>query len=299
MRALKKFSLTGKVLAVVCGLLAVASGVWLGRADERVLNQIPKREAQGRPLRLEHHMALGFQRAAWAGVLVGLAGVATAPWWGRRSTTMAESTGSRADDGETTGLEGAVTAARTGRVWPSGWIQPVPWRLVVVVGVLAMVVSGALRWPRLGHSFWSDEAYAARVYVWGVKVPEADGSLVFKPVAWREAMFLNERANNQVWCSIEARAAHAVWRAMGGHPADVFSERVLRMPAFLWGLLTIGAVTVLGTMLAGRTGAAAGMLLAVHPWHVRFGAEMRGYSAMLLALALGIIFLLLAMRDGQ
>ena len=59
---------------------------------------------------------------------------------------------------------------------PAGWLQPVPWRTVVVVALVAMAVSGALRWPRLGHSFWSDEAYAARAYVWGVKVPQPDGT---------------------------------------------------------------------------------------------------------------------------
>ena len=31
---------------------------------------------------------------------------------------------------------------------------------------------------------------------------------MFKPVSWTEALFLNERANNQIWCSIEARVAH-------------------------------------------------------------------------------------------
>ena len=52
-------------------------------------------------------------------------------------------------------------------------------------------------------------------------------------------------------------------------------------------------------MTAGPRGFLAGLLLAVHPWHVRFSVEMRGYSAMLLALTLGVIFLLLGLRDGR
>jgi hypothetical protein len=282
MRVLERFSRIGVVLGAVCAGLTLFSAVWLARGDDRLLDQIPKRRAQGKELRLEHHMALGFERAAWVGLVVGAAGVATLGWWGRKSPV---------------GAPGGVAPA--GGREPEAWVRPIPWGGVLVVGAVAMLVSGGLRWPRLGHSFWSDEAYAARAYVWGVNETLPDGAVGHRPVSWRDALFLNERANNQVWCSIEARVAHGIWRKLGGHPAEAFSERALRLPAFLWGVLTVGAVTVLGAMLAGRGGVAAGLLLAVHPWHVRFAAEMRGYSAMLLALTLGLIFLLLALRDGR
>jgi hypothetical protein len=293
MRLVDRLSRTSLSLGLVCAGLALFSALWLGGADERWLDQIPKRKAQGKELRLEHHMALGFRRAAWAGLAVGLSGAAAIAWVAWR----------KGAPGSATAAVGAVSeigeAGSPAGLWPDGWPHPVPWRTVVAVGALAMVVSGALRWPRLGHSFWSDEAYAARAYVWGVNVAQADGTLVYKPVAWREALFLNERANNQVWCSIEARLAHSVWQRATGAPPGTFSERAMRMPAFVWGLLTVGAATMLGGMLAGRGGTAVGLLLAVHPWHVRFAAEMRGYSAMLLALTLGVIFLLLALRDGR
>jgi hypothetical protein len=293
MRFVDRLSRTSLSLGLVCAGLALFSALWLRRADERWLDQIPKRKAQGKELRLEHHMALGFRRAAWAGLAVGLSGAAAIGWVGWR----------KGAPGVATASVGAVSeigeAGSPAGLWPDGWPHPVPWRSVVVVGALAMIVSGVLRWPRLGHSFWSDEAYAARAYVWGMNVPQADGLLVYKPVAWKEALFLNERANNQVWCSIEARFAHSIWQRLTGVPPGTFSERAMRMPAFVWGLLTVGAATVLGGMLAGRSGTAVGLLLAVHPWHVRFAAEMRGYSAMLLALTLGVIFLLLALRDGR
>jgi len=284
-RSFSKLSPAGQVLGVFCAVLALFSAVWLGQADERVLEQIPKRRAQGKELRLEHHVAMGFHRAAWAGLVVGVLGVMSAGWWGRRPAAEPMATESFASASVST--------------FPAGWIKPVNWGGVAVAAALAMTVSGVLRWPRLSHSFWSDEAYAARAYVWGVTLPKPDGSLGFKPVGWTEAFFLNERANNQVWCSIEARAAHALWRAATGAPADTFSERALRMPSFCWGLLTVGALTYLGASLGGRAGLPAGLFLAVHPWHVRFAAEMRGYSAMLLALALGLIFLMQAMRDGR
>lgn len=292
MRIIERFSRAGLALSAVCFVLAVFSAVWLARADDRLLDQIPKRKAQGRELRLEHHMALGFYRAAWAGLVVGVVGLATAGLWGRREPLMG-------GDRESSGVAATPASPSETGVLPRGWVHPVRWREIASIVLTAMVVSGALRWPRLGHSFWSDEAYAARAYVWGLKQPQQDGTLTFKPVSWTEAIYLNERANNQVWCSIEARVAHSLWRWVSGAPAEVFSERVLRMPAFLWGLLSVGGLTVLGTMVGARPGMMVGLLLAVHPWHVRFGAEMRGYSAMLLALILGMIFLLLALRDGR
>lgn len=284
-RFLSNLSIAGRVLGALCAALALFSAVWLGRADERLLDQIPKRLAQGKELRLEHHVAQGFHRAAWAGLVVGVLGVACVGWWGRRC---------RVD------TSGAVSPGESSvSTLPSAWIKPVNWVVVAGAAGLAMAMSGGLRWPRLSHSFWSDEAYAARAYVWGLTMPKPDGSIEFKPVSWTNAIFLNERANNQVWCSIEARASHALWRAATGAPPDTFSERALRMPSFCWGLLTVGALTYLGASLGGRAGLPAGLLFAVHPWHVRFGAEMRGYSAMLLALTLGLIFLVQALRDGR
>ena len=80
-----RFSRAGRVLGVLCAGLALFSAVWLVREDERLRNQIPKRQAQGRKLRLEHHIATGFHRAAWAGLVVGLAGVSSVWWWGQAS----------------------------------------------------------------------------------------------------------------------------------------------------------------------------------------------------------------------
>jgi hypothetical protein len=275
MHLLDRFSRIGLGLGAVCAGFFLMGLVWLGFGDDHVLSQSLKRRAHGRELRLEHHMALGFERAAWAGLIVGGAGVVTLGWWGRREVGG-------------------------GRRVAAGWVRaPIPWRAVVVAGGLSMVVSAGLRGPRLGHSFWTDEAYAARAYVWGVNERADDGGMVHRPVAWSRALFLNERSNNHLWCTVEARVAHWVWRVVGGHAGTEFSEVAMRMPAFIWGVGTVGATTLLGAMLAGRGGLAAGLLLGVHPWHVRFATEMRGYSAMLLALVLGLIFLRQALSDGR
>lgn len=278
MRWGRDFSKTGWALAAVFAALAVLGAVWLGAADKKPLRDAAKRQARGQELRLEHHMAAGFRQAAWASLLVGIAGVATAGWWARK--------------GDAARGEASALALRDSA-------SAFPWRTVAAVGLLAMGVSATLRWPRLHHSFWTDEAYAARAYVFGVNKISEDGRLAHQPVEWPRALFYNEKSNNHVWCTIEARTALRLWQKLGGHPPGRFSEAVMRAPAFVWGTLTVGVVTALGALAAGRGGTVAGLVLAVHPWHVRFAAEMRGYSAMLLAVTLGVLFLWRALRDGR
>jgi Dolichyl-phosphate-mannose-protein mannosyltransferase len=274
LRRLDRFAL---VLAAVFAMAALVGVAWLGWADRTPLREVPKRLAQGKELRLEHWMAIGFRRAAIASTIVGTLAVITAAWWGKR--TRLENDGRWIAD-DRAGKRGS------------------PHQLVWAAALIVLIGAG-LRIPRLFHSFWNDEAYAARTYVWGLKEPQLAGALVFKPVTWSQALFLNEKGNNHVWCTLEARWALKAWQSVTGRGADEFNEVAMRLPAFLWGLLTIAAVTLLGSMTVGPRGILAGLLLAVHPWHVRFSVEMRGYSAMLLALTLGVIFLLHGLRDGR
>ena len=79
-----------------------------------------------------------------------------------------------------------------------------------------------------------------------------------------------------------------------------FSDFALRFPNWLASLLAVGAVGWLGWLwgrpLAGLLGA---LLLAVHPWHIRYGIDLRGYSAMILLTATGLVWLTLIFRRGQ
>ena len=162
-----------------------------------------------------------------------------------------------------------------------------------------MLVAAWFRVPRLGHSLWNDEAYAARAYVVGQWDDRPDGPPVFKPADWKTGLFYNEKGNNHVWCSVEARVALKLWQKIGGHRADEFSETALRFPAFVWGLGSVVAIGGLGRRWGGaRMGCLAAALLAIHPWHVRYSVEMRGYSAMLLASILGLLALSRALERG-
>ena len=65
----------------------------------------------------------------------------------------------------------------------------------------------------------------------------------------------------------------------------------------------MSAVALIGVVVAelGFPGAApaAAVLLALHPWHVRYGADGRGYSFLLLFVLAGALFLLRFLRSGR
>ncbi|MGI9431745.1 MAG: hypothetical protein ACR2PQ_06010, partial [Myxococcota bacterium] len=65
------------------------------------------------------------------------------------------------------------------------------------------------------------------------------------------------------------------------------------------GMLSLVAVAWLGAWLGFPwAGVAASAMLALHPWHLRYTSEVRGYTLMLLLTALGPILLLRALRLG-
>ena len=164
----------------------------------------------------------------------------------------------------------------------------------------ALVLGAIYRAPRFGHSFWNDEAYAARAYVMGESLPVPHGSFIFKPNDWKTTLFLNEKGNNHVWCSIEARVALKFGRRPPiGVPTSFPRRRCVSPPSSEPGD-HLAALAFLGRLAGNwRAGLAAAWLLALHPWHVRYAVEMRGYSTNLLAVVLDVIFLIRALDDGH
>ena len=72
------------------------------------------------------------------------------------------------------------------------------------------------------------------------------------------------------------------------HPADW----VRKLPAILWGTVTIGALAALLRRRIGEEAALAGaLLLALAPFHVRYSQELRPYSLGLCLLSLSLLLL--------
>jgi hypothetical protein len=152
----------------------------------------------------------------------------------------------------------------------------------IVLGALAM------RAPRLNHSFWGDEAHAVGAYIHGnfrpVDKTALEGPLFFEQPTWTQTFFsARHGANNHVVFSVCSRVCLNVWQKLTGTPETVFAEWVIRFPVLLAGL---GSLITLALLLrrwgAPVLGLVTSAVIACHPWHVRYGAEARGYAFMLL-----------------
>jgi hypothetical protein len=210
-----------------------------------------------------------FGTAAAAVVSAGLAIVS--PWWAGKS------------------VAGRTPPSRTPR-----WFWP------CVIG--AMAVSAATSLPRLDYSLWDDEEFNVRRSILGFyKVRKADDDpLKFFATDWREAFFEYREPNNHVLNSVLAKAGLSAWQAAYAGSGQRFTEWPLRLPSFVLGVLSIaGLAWMLKAWGWPGAGVVAAAIFALHPWHVRYVAECRGYGPALLFVPLVLGCWILALRGGR
>jgi hypothetical protein len=182
-------------------------------------------------------------------------------------------------------------ASRSAAPRPGGWL--------VGACLAAALVAGGLRWPLVAGSLWWDEAWSVRHTIVGQLEPEGD-ALRFEPAPWLDTLWAYRAPTNHVAYSVAARLSHGLWRAASGAGPERFDERALRFPAWLAAMASVVGVALLVFRL-GFPGAApaAAWLLAVHPWHIRFGADGRGYSFVVLFTLLAALLLLRALQEDR
>lgn len=217
---------------------------------------------------------------SWWAALINLGGVlllfGICPWW----------TGSvrRAEMGD----RSSNIRHQTSNIRRPRWF----WPLVAV----AMLITAGSASLRLNHSLWDDEEYALRRGVLGAYERKGDNPPKLDRLTWQETFFAYKKPTNHVFYSILARLSLGAGSlvAPAGHP--YFSEWVYRLPAYLAGIASVAALAYLlaDFGLAGA-GVAAAFFLALHPWHLRYASEARGYSLILLLVPL----LLLAWKRGM
>lgn len=180
--------------------------------------------------------------------------------------------------------------------------RPLRRRGFVVLLCLAALLAGGLRWNLAGTGLWSDEAWTVKHTMGGYLHPARDGSprLDLDRPGWKQTLWLYYQPTNQVLYSVVGRTTLSTWRWATGRQRPDFDERVVRLPALL---AAMGAVVALGLLLAEwgfpAAGAAAAFGLAIHPWFIRFGADARAYSAVVLFAILACLFLTRALRSGH
>lgn len=258
------------LIAFLCVFLVSAKKPW----DEKLQKSIAKREAAGKSWRVPDYASYYLWLAAAANLGVAGSLLVTTRWWARPIT---EGASVRFDN---------YQMDKGQRRW--FWI-----------GVsAAVIVAGIYRVPRLGHSFWNDEEYAFRTYVFGEGAEANDGGLDFEPVTWEESLFQN-KINNHIVCTVVTRLSHSVWKLFAGDDAT-FSETAVRIVPML---ASLGSLVALAYLLARIgspiAGVAAAFFLAFDPWHIRYSVEARGYAYVFLFITLSVIFLLRALGRGR
>ena len=175
---------------------------------------------------------------------------------------------------------------------------PMPkWFLPLTL--IAMALSAFFGFQRLSQSFWDDEVYAMRRAIHGQWRRSDDGAVKFRPVSWQETFWFFDKPQHQLH-SIVTRLVLDAWRTMAKPGGLGFREDVARIPSYLAGILSVGAIAFLLWRLGfPGAGVLAAFLCVIHPWHIRYASEMRAYSFMLLLLPLAYLFLVEALHTGR
>jgi len=181
--------------------------------------------------------------------------------------------------------------------------MPLRWGFWLALG---LILAGALwlRLPRMNLSYWGDEGWAARYYSHGnwrpAKGATYQDELRFEKVDWRRTLWDDSTGGNHYLFSVVDRMVQDGWRALRGLPDYAFSESLSRMPPLVAGMASIAVIALFLSWLGrGRAGLLAALFFALHPWHIRYSTEARGYTLMVLFATLTLWALLYAQRDGR
>lgn len=166
---------------------------------------------------------------------------------------------------------------------PEAQSSPSP---VVFYGLLGAILAGALamRTPRMTHSFWGDEADAIATYVHGMYKPlkkkDRQGPVYFEGAIWPQTFFSARHGpNNHVLFSVTSRLCLEGWRKITDRKSTEFTEWVARVPSLAGGLVSLaGLALLLRRWGVPWLGLLAALFMALHPWHVRYSTEARGYA---------------------
>jgi hypothetical protein len=200
-----------------------------------------------------------------------------------------------------------ATSRKWAREAPATAVPSAPSRVPlrgaeIALLVAACALAGALRWNLAHGGVWWDEAWTLRHAIVGAVEPDPSDptQLDFAPAPWTDTLWYYRKPTNHALYSVAARASIEVWRVAARAPPPAWDEFALRFPAFAAALLSVAMIGVFVRNLGfPRAALAAALLLAIHPVHVRFGADGRGYAFMVLFTIVGAWCLLHALRAGR
>jgi hypothetical protein len=269
------------------GVIAAGLAIWLLIAPKPWLAAI---QFRGKMETADYVRVYGWIAGAINIALLGVL-AAVCPWWAKpsqRSTLDAPHEQGRCPSNAGTHVQ-LSTPSSSGPRWF--------WPLVIVA--MAMTLCYSL--PRMNHGFWDDEELNVRTTLYGrFKPNKKTGEIEFKRFNWLETVYGYSRGpNSHTLFGIVSRACEEAWNSIVRPKSFPVVEWPFRVPALVFGVLGVAGVAWLlrefGLPDAGVVGA---FLLAIHPWHVRYASEARGYSLVVLLVLVLFVFWRRAMITG-
>jgi len=238
--------------------------------------KIAELKAKGSKLELRHHVATGLFYGSLLNLGLGAAVLSMRRFWGRNIASEKE---------PAVNTNNAIISPRV------FWIG---------IGV-AVLIAGGLRWNLANGSLWWDELWNIKHTMSGEFRPDKkkNDKLKFREVSWEKSIYYYRKPTNHPPMALSSRLSLEAWREFTGNKGTEFNELATRMPAILAGLLSVvGIALLLRGWGFGTGGLVAALLLAIHPWHIRYGIEARAYSFTVLWTVLGCIWLSGIFRSG-
>ena len=184
------------------------------------------------------------------------------------------------------------------RVASTGRLVVGPKRWIWLFSVLALAIG--LRAARMDRGLERDEQDTVRRDILGFYITMEDGREDYRLPPWSETMWEDAQANNPFLFSITARGALTVWQKLSGNEPAQVNRIVLRLPALIPGVLSLVALWWWFRMMGLMRAADIALLLgALHPMHVDYSTQARGYAYVMLFTALGLCFAWLALTEGR
>ena len=171
------------------------------------------------------------------------------------------------------------------------------WPLVAVSMVLTFLYS----LPRMNHGFWDDEELNVRTTLYGkFKRDKKTGEVEFKRFNWLETFYGYSTPNNHTLFSVASRACEEAWNSIAKPRGFPVVEWPFRVPALVFGVLAVAAMAwLLKEFGLPGAGIAASFLLGIHPWHIRYASEVRGYSLLVFLVPVLFVFWRRAIITGR
>ncbi|MGI9245011.1 MAG: hypothetical protein ACR2RV_29680 [Verrucomicrobiales bacterium] len=173
-------------------------------------------------------------------------------------------------------------------------------RRFMIAAALATLVAGCLWSQRLDSSLWTDEITSVRENIVGRWKHRDDTGRMIRPT-WAETLLEYHTPNNHSLFSGTARVTHEL--LVGVNDSDFsrpyFSEPVLRLPAFLAGLLCVPFVGYLALRMGSLLSCCLAMgWVVLHPLFLEFSTSARGYCFAMCFLTLAFVSAVRIFRDG-